>query len=74
MKALKKVRDFLQIVLGALWLFFPSLIFLVLITFILATMTIGRDLVQMGIEDVFRFLLMPISFSVWAYISWYSSR
>lgn len=37
-------------------------------------MTIGRDLVQIGIENSFQYLFMPVFFSAWAYISWYSSR
>jgi len=67
---LERIGNFL----GVVWLFFPSILFILIITFLLSQLTIGRDIVQLSLESHLQYTLMPVFFSIWAYTVWYSSR
>src|SRR5688572_5378520 len=66
--------DFWRYLLKAIWLFFPSILFLVMAWFCFWNLTQGKDLMQITLErpDIFAYFIIAQVF--WAYITWYTSR
>jgi len=66
--------DFWRYLMKAIWLFFPSILFLVMAWFCFWNLTQGKDLMQITLErpDIFAYFIIAQVF--WAYITWYTSR
>ena len=66
--------------LKSLWLFFPSILFLLLAYFIFWHITQGKDLMVITLEDpkgrstFVEFLCFVIALVFWVYVTWYSTR
>ena len=65
---------FLRVFLKAIWLFFPSILFLVLALFATWYLTQGKDIMQRTLEQPRIFYTFIIATIFWVYITWYSSR
>src|SRR5688572_9730634 len=66
--------DYWRYLLKAVWLFFPSILFLVMAWFCFWNLTQGKDLMQITLEkpDIFAYFIIALVF--WVYITWYTSR
>ena len=73
-KTLPNFLMFLRILLKAIWLFFPSILFLVLALFATWYLTQGRDIMVRTLEQPRIFYMFVIATIFWVYITWYSSR
>ena len=65
---------YVRVLFKAVWLFFPSLLFLVLALFACWYLTQGKDVMQLTIEQPGIFYTFIIATMFWVYITWYSSR
>lgn len=65
---------YVRVLFKAVWLFFPSLLFLVLALFACWYLTQGKDVMQLTIEQPGIFYGFIIATIFWVYITWYSSR
>lgn len=84
-KRLLKIREFFKshtrrYLLRALWLFFPSLLFLLLAYFVFWHLTQGKDLMMITLENpkgkstMIEFLCFVVALVFWVYVTWYSTR
>lgn len=66
--------DFWRFIAKAIWLFFPSIIFLVMAWFSFWKLTQGKDLIQITLEkpDIFAYFIIAQVF--WFYVTWYTGR
>ena len=64
----------LRVLFRAIWLFFPSILFLVLAWFAFWQITQGKDLLQRTLESNRIFGTFIVAEIFWVYITWYSSR
>nr|WP_295872435.1 patatin-like phospholipase family protein [uncultured Chitinophaga sp.] len=61
--------------LKAIWLFFPGIIFLLLIIFICWSLDQGKDVIVAYTENTYRErIVFFLAIGFWVYVSWYSSR
>jgi hypothetical protein len=69
-----RIFSFLRYLFKAFWLFFPAIIFLLLAYACFWTLTQGKDLMVITLEnrDVFLYYILAQVF--WTYVVWYSSR
>ena len=65
---------FLRAILKAIWLFFPSILFLVLALFATWYLTQGKDIMQRTLEQPRIFYMFVLATVFWVYITWYTSR
>ena len=65
---------FLRAFLKAIWLFFPSILFLVLALFATWYLTQGKDIMQRTLEQPRIFYMFVVATIFWVYITWYTSR
>lgn len=65
---------FLRVLLKAVWLFFPSILFLVLALFATWYLTQGKDIMVRTLEQPRIFYLFVIATIFWVYITWFTSR
>jgi len=65
---------YVRVLFKAIWLFFPSLIFLVLALFACWYLTQGKDVMQRTIEQPAILYTFIIATIFWVYITWFSSR
>src|SRR5688572_24692149 len=65
---------FLRVLLKAIWLFFPSILFLVLALFATWYLTQGKDVMLRTLEQPRIFYMFVIAAIFWVYITWYTSR
>ncbi len=69
-----------QYLLKSIWLFFPSIIFLLLAYFVFWHLTQGKDLMVITLEDpkgkttFMEFLCFVVALVFWVYVTWYSTR
>lgn len=68
------VLIYCRILLKAVWLFFPSILFLVLALASFWYLTQGRDLMQLTLEQSRIFYTFIIGTIFWVYTTWYTSR
>lgn len=73
-KPLTNFLIFLRVLLKAIWLFFPSILFLVLALFATWYLTQGKDIMQRTLEQPRIFYTFIIATIFWVYITWYTSR
>jgi len=73
-KPLTNFLMFLRALLKAIWLFFPSILFLVLSLFATWYLTQGKDIMQRTLEQPRIFYTFVIATIFWVYITWYTSR
>ena len=73
-KPLSNFLIFLRVFLKAIWLFFPSILFLVLALFATWYLTQGKDIMQRTMEQPRIFYTFAIATIFWVYITWYTSR
>jgi hypothetical protein len=71
---LKNILIYVRVLFKAIWLFFPSLLFLVLALFACWYLTQGKDVMQRTIEQPKIFYSFVIATVFWVYITWFSSR
>jgi len=71
---LNNILIYVRVVFKAIWLFFPSLLFLVLSLFACWYLTQGKDIMQRTIEQPKIFYTFVIATVFWVYITWYTSR
>lgn len=64
----------LRVLFRAIWLFFPSILFLVLAWFAFWQITQGKDLLQRTLESKRIFGTFIVAEIFWVYITWYTSR
>ena len=64
----------LRVLFRAIWLFFPSILFLMLAWFAFWQITQGKDLLQRTLESKRIFGTFIIAEIFWVYITWYTSR
>ncbi|HMK17271.1 MAG TPA: hypothetical protein VK492_03655 [Chitinophagaceae bacterium] len=65
---------FLRAFLKAIWLFFPSILFLVMALFATWYLTQGKDIMERTLEQPRIFYMFVIAAIFWVYITWYTSR
>ncbi len=65
---------YLRVLFKAIWLFFPSILFLVLAWFAFWQITQGKDLMQRTLENPRIFATFIFAEIFWVYITWYTSR
>jgi len=70
----KNILIYTRVVFKAIWLFFPSLIFLLLALLATWYLTQGKDVMQRTIEQPGIFWTFIIATIFWVYITWFSSR
>ena len=70
----KNILIYVRVMFKAIWLFFPSLLFLVLALFASWYLTQGKDIMQRTIEQPKIFYTFIIATVFWVYITWFSSR
>ena len=73
-RPLENFLMFLRAILKAIWLFFPSILFLVLALFATWYLTQGKDIMQRTLEQPRIFYMFVIATVFWVYITWYTSR
>jgi len=73
-RTLQNFLMFLRAFLKAVWLFFPSILFLALALFATWYLTQGKDIMQRTLEQPRIFYMFVIATIFWVYITWYSSR
>src|SRR5436190_12703167 len=73
-RPLENFLMFLRAFLKAIWLFFPSILFLVLALFATWYLTQGKDIMQRTLEQPRIFYMFVIATVFWVYITWYTSR
>ena len=66
--------DFWRCLLKATWLFFPSILFIVLAWFSFWNITQGRDLMLITLENPYVFAYFIIAQVFWVFVTWFSSR
>lgn len=70
----KNILIYIRVLFKAVWLFFPSLIFLVLALCATWYLTQGKDVMQRTVEQPGIFYMFIIATVFWVYITWYTSR
>lgn len=65
---------YLRVLFKAIWLFFPSILFLVLGLFAFWHLSQGKDVMQRTLEQPKIFYSFIIATVFWVYITWYTSR
>src|SRR5262245_50851624 len=65
---------FLRVLLRSIWLFFPSILFLVMALFATWYLTQGKDIMQRTLEQPRIFYTFVIATIFWVYVTWYTSR
>jgi len=65
---------FLRVLFKAIWLFFPSILFIFLAWFAFWQITQGKDLLQRTLENKRIFATFILAEVFWVYITWYTSR
>ncbi|PSL44809.1 hypothetical protein CLV51_105181 [Chitinophaga niastensis] len=66
---------FISHLLRAIWLFFPGILFLLLIFFISWTLNQGKDVIIAFTENRYGIrIIFFLAIGFWVYVSWYSSR
>jgi hypothetical protein len=65
---------YLRVLFKAIWLFFPSILFLVFGLFAFWHLAQGKDVMQRTLEQPRIFYTFIIATVVWVYITWYTSR
>ena len=65
---------YFRVLLKAIWLFFPSILFLLLALFAFWMLTQGKDLMQLTLEQSEVFYTFIIGTVFWVYITWFTSR
>jgi hypothetical protein len=73
-RPLENFLMFLRAILKAIWLFFPSILFLVLALFATWYLTQGKDIMQRTLEQPRIFYMFVLATIFWVYITWYTSR
>jgi len=73
-RPLENFLMFLRAMLKAIWLFFPSILFLMLSLFATWYLTQGKDIMQRTLEQPRIFYMFVIATIFWVYITWYTSR
>ena len=73
-RPLENFLMFLRAILKATWLFFPSILFLVLALFATWYLTQGKDIMQRTLEQPRIFYMFVLATIFWVYITWYTSR
>ncbi len=68
--------DFWRYLFKALWLFFPGILFLILGTLTFWTLSQGKDIMLITVEqgNKFVFLYCILAVLLWTYVTWYTSR
>jgi predicted acylesterase/phospholipase RssA len=65
---------FLRVLFKAIWLFFPSILFIFFAWFAFWQITQGKDLLQRTLENKRIFATFILAEVFWVYITWYASR
>jgi len=73
-RPLENFLMFLRALLKAIWLFFPSILFLVLALFATWYLVQGKDIMRRTLEQPRIFYMFVIATVFWVYITWYTSR
>ena len=73
-RPLENFLIFLRVFLKAIWLFFPSILFLVLALFATWYLVQGKDIMERTLEQPRIFYMFVIAAIFWVYITWYTSR
>jgi hypothetical protein len=73
-RTIENFLTFLRVLLRAIWLFFPSILFLILALFATWYLTQGKDIMQRTLEQPRIFYTFVIATIFWVYITWYTSR
>ena len=73
-KAALKTVEIVSNVLKSLWLFFPSVLFLVLVAVCFWVFSQGKNLIIAFTENGKAKVFFFIAIAFWVYITWYSSR
>jgi len=73
-RIIENFLTFLRVLLKAIWLFFPSILFLILALFATWYLTQGKDIMQRTLEQPRIFYTFVIATIFWVYITWYTSR
>lgn len=68
------VLIYCRVLLRAIWLFFPSILFLILAQVSFWYLVQGRDLMQLTLEQSKIFYTFIIGTIFWVYTTWYTSR
>jgi len=66
--------DFWRYLVKAVWLFFPSILFLVMAWFCFWKITQGKDVMQITLENTYVFAYCIIAQVFWVFITWFTSR
>ena len=73
-RPLENFLIFLRVFLKAIWLFFPSILFLVLALFATWYLVQGKDIMVRTLEQPRIFYMFVVAAVFWVYITWYTSR
>lgn len=73
-RPLENFLMFLRAILKAIWLFFPSILFLMLALVATWYLTQGKDIMQRTLEQPRIFYMFVLATIFWVYITWYTSR
>lgn len=71
------IRNFLElfsIILKLLWIFFPGVLLVLVVGFLLSHLLQGQDVMMIALESETRGFLVMAGLIFWAVVSWYSSR
>src|SRR5262249_8268779 len=72
--AVLQLLRFLSNILKSIWLFFPSLLFVLLAMMCFLRLSQGKDLLIAFTENSKARIFFLIAISFWVYVTWYSSR
>lgn len=73
-RILLKIQQIVSNILKSLWLFFPSVLFLLLVTLCFWMFSQGKDLIIAFTENGKAKIFFFIAIAFWVYVTWYSSR
>src|SRR5690242_27905 len=71
---LYRLVRFLSRLLKSLWLFFPGILFVIMVIWCFWTLGQGKDLIVAFTENQKAKIFFFIAIAFWIYVSWYSSR
>lgn len=66
--------DSIRQFLGAIWLFFPTLLFVIIAVFAFWATPEGKDMLIVSVEHPLQLALMYLAHAFWALVTWYSAR
>ncbi|MBS1750585.1 MAG: hypothetical protein JST63_11820 [Bacteroidetes bacterium] len=69
-----RIAQIVSNILKSLWLFFPSVLFLLLVTLCFWMLSQGKDLIIAFTENGKAKVFFFIAIAFWVYVTWYSSR